>query len=256
MNASSTPSSTTKRAITRERFRLLATIEHALEKPLAVLGFVWLGLIIVSFVWGTNAAIATFTSVVWGIFIADFLIRIVLAPNKVRFLKRNVLMLIALIVPALGFLRVVPALATMPSWEIGLVRLLAALNRGIRGLGATLKRRGFAYVVALTTIVTFVGAAGIDAFEQGVFRNYGYSLWWTAMVMTTTGPDRYPHTTPGRLVMWAVTIFAFTVFGYLTATIASYFVNSDASNPESDVADEATIRKVLDEVRALRRQLT
>ena len=133
--------------------------------------------------------------------------------------------------------------ASTSSWSMGLLRLITALNRGIQGLGSTLQRRGFACVLALTTIVTFAGAAGIDAFEQGVFRNYGYSLWWTAMVMTTMGPDRYPQTTAGRLVMWAVVVFAFSVFGYVTATIASYFLNSDASNPQSNIADERTIRE-------------
>jgi voltage-gated potassium channel len=50
-------------------------------------------------------------------------------------------------------------------------------------------------------------------------------------------------------------VFAFSVFGYVTATIASYFVNSDASDPSSDVADEVTIKTVLAEVRALRQQI-
>ena len=243
------------RAVARERFRLLATIEKSLEKPLAVLGLVWLGLIVASLMWSANRAITTFTWVVWGIFIIDFLVRAILAPNKLRFLKRNILMLASLAVPALGFLRIVPVLAAMPAWEVALLKLLTALNRGIQGLSATLKRRGFLYVVALVAVVNFAGAAGIDAFEQGVFRSYGYSLWWTAMVMTTMGPDRYPQTAPGRLVMWGVAVFAFSVFGYVTATIASYFVNNDASSPESDIADEATIKAVLTEVRALRKEM-
>lgn len=252
LNAAKQPA---RRAITRERFRLLTTIEREIEAPLAILGIVWLALIVAALVWRANTALATCTLIVWTIFVADFVVRAIIAPNKGRFLKRNVLLLLSLAVPALGFLRIASVFAAMPAWELALLRLLTALNTGIRGVSATFKRRGFVYAVALVAAVTFAAAAGIDNIEQGVFRNYGYSLWWTAMVMTTMGPDRYPQTAAGRVLMWAVAVFAFSIFGYVTASIASYFVNSDAANPNSGVAGEASIEAVLDEVRALRREL-
>ncbi len=244
------------RQITKERFRLLATMESSLEKPLAVLGFVWLGLIIASFIWGANATLLFFTYIIWALFVVDFMIRLILAPKKTRFIKRHVLDAASLLLPAFGFLRVLRFVTLVPTWSVGLLRLLAALNRGMHSLSATMRRRGLGYAIALVAFVSFAGAAGIDKFEGGVFTNYGYALWWTAMVMTTMGPDRYPQSTPGRLLMWAIAVFAFSVFGYVTAAIASYFLNNDASNPNSNVADEATIKTILSEVQALRKQLS
>ena len=47
-----------------------------------------------------------------------------------------------------------------------LVRIVSSLNRGMRALGASMGRRGFGYVIALTLLVTFAGAAGMYAFEK------------------------------------------------------------------------------------------
>lgn len=60
----------------------------------------------------------------------------------------------------------------------------------MRALGASLSRRGFGYVIALTVLVTFTGAAGMYAFENetpGGMKGYGEALWWTAMILTTMG---------------------------------------------------------------------
>ena len=47
-----------------------------------------------------------------------------------------------------------------------LIRLVTSLNRGMRALGASLGRRGFGYVLALTFVVTISGAAGMYTFEN------------------------------------------------------------------------------------------
>jgi voltage-gated potassium channel len=60
-----------------------------------------------------------------------------------------------------------------------LVRVFTSVNRGMGALGKTMERRGFKYVLALTAISTFAGAAGILAFEKhpGGIENYGSALW-------------------------------------------------------------------------------
>jgi len=67
-----------------------------------------------------------------------------------------------------------------------------------------MERRGLLYLILLVTIVTFAGAAGMLSFENNVqgspMHTYGYALWWTSMVMTTTGSDYFPHTAAGRLL--------------------------------------------------------
>ena len=71
----------------------------------------------------------------------------------------------------------------------------------MRALGASLSRRGFGYVIALTVLVAFTGAAGMYAFENVApigMKSYGEALWWTAMVLTTMGSQYWPQTVEGR----------------------------------------------------------
>ncbi|MBV8197358.1 MAG: two pore domain potassium channel family protein [Candidatus Eremiobacteraeota bacterium] len=124
-------------------------------------------------------------------------------------------------------------------------------------LGATMHRRGLAYALLLTATVTFVGAAGMYAFERNLhggpgINSYGDSIWWTAMVMTTLGSDYFPHTVAGRILCFMLSVFAFSVFGYVTASISSYFINRDADDSRSDVPSAKQLAEVLAEVRALR----
>ena len=93
-----------------------------------------------------------------------------------------------------------------------LIRVFSSVNRGMRALGASLSRRGFGYVIALTAVVTFAGAAGMFAFENempGAPRSYGAALWWTAMIMTTMGSEYWPQTVEGRVLCVFLALYAF-----------------------------------------------
>jgi len=113
-----------------------------------------------------------------------------------------------------------------------LVTIVASLNRSMTALGARLARRHFGFVLLLTLAVTSVGAAAILAFENtpgGEQRldSYGTALWWTAMIMTTMGSELWPRTPEGRLLL---ALYAFTVFGYVTAMLASFFLGQDRAD--------------------------
>ena len=109
----------------------------------------------------------------------------------------------------------------------------------MRSLGASMGRRGFGYVAALTVIVTLAGAAGMYAFENEApdgLDSYGEALWWTAMIMTTLGSAYWPQTPEGRVLCLILALYAFGVFGYVTATLATFFVGRDAANAEGELA--------------------
>jgi voltage-gated potassium channel len=81
-------------------------------------------------------------------------------------------------------------------------------------------------------LVAFTGAAGMyqlemDAPQGAGFANYSTALWWTAMLLTTMGSEYWPKTTEGRLLCLALAVYAFAVFGYVTAAIAAFFVGRD-----------------------------
>jgi voltage-gated potassium channel len=258
----SEPTPDEKRAIRDERREALAQLEDWMETPMLVLGFVWLALMLWEYVWGISPLLEAAAGVIWIIFILDFAVKFALAPDKTDYLKSNWLTLIALAVPALRvfrILRVVRVLrAARAARGLRLVRVVTSLNRGMRALGASMGRRGFGYVVALTAIVTLAGAAGMYAFENGAeggLTTYGEALWWTAMIMTTMGSAYWPQTPEGRVLCFLLALYSFAVFGYVTATLATFFVGRDAEDERAEVAGAAQVERLRAEVAALREEL-
>ncbi len=210
---------------------------------MAVLGAVWLLLLIAELLSEPTRTTEILTTAIWAIFALEFTVRLVVTPRKGRFLRRNWLTLIALALPALRILRFARIARLLrigrAARTVRLARLLTSFSRGMRSLGTAMHHRGFGYVVALTTIVLFLGAAGMYAFERDAhdaFATFGASLWWTAMLLTTMGSEAWPRTPEGRFVCLVLSVYAFAMFGYITATIASYFVEVDAARDRQRLA--------------------
>lgn len=75
------------------------------------------------------------------------------------------------------------------------------------------------------------------------------------MVMTTMGSDYFPKTPEGRVLCFMLAVYAFAIFGYVTATIATFFVGQDANDEEGDLASEKSVRALQAEIVALREEL-
>jgi voltage-gated potassium channel len=246
----------------RERNELLQRLEDWLETPMLVLAFVWLVLLIVELVRGESLMFYFLGTAIWVVFIVDFAVKLVLAPDKAVYLKINWLTAIALLLPALRIFRVFRAFRLLRLARAGrglrLVRVVSSLNRGMKALSASLSRRGFGYVIALTVLVTFAGAAGMYAFENEVTggpNSYGESFWWTAMIMTTMGSEYWPQTAEGRVLCVFLALYAFGVFGYVTAALATFFVGRDADSSDAEMAGAKQLAAVHDEVNALRDEI-
>ena len=67
------------------------------------------------------------------------------------------------------------------------------------------------------------------------------------MLMTTLGSEYWPHTAEGRVLAFLLALYAFTVFGYVTAILASFFVGH--------TADRDALAPTAAEVRALRTEI-
>ena len=258
-----TPPELIKRDLDAERYQLLRQIEDHLETPLLVLGLAWLILLILEFTRGATPVLDVLTNIIWIVFLIDFIIKMILAPDKIDYLKNNWLTVISLAVPALRVFRIARVVRLLRVARairgLRLLRLVGSLNRGMQALSATMGRRGFIYVILLTLIVTFAGAAGIYNFEsdipQSSLGSYWEALWWTAMLMTTLGSEYWPQSGEGRVLCFLLAMYAFTVFGYVTATLASFFIGRDAENQDTELAGSAEITQLLEEVRALRQEV-
>jgi voltage-gated potassium channel len=249
-------------ALETERESILQQLDDWLETPLLILSFVWLALLVIELVSSLTPFLESVGTVIWIIFGLDFALRFWIAPHKVKYLKNNWITALALFLPALRVLRIARLARLLRASRavrgLRLVRLFTSLNRGLKALRAGMGRRGFGYVLAATVIVTFAGAAGMFAFENQVgsgFKTYTDALWWTAMLMTTLGSEQWPQTGEGRVLCFLLSVFAFTIFGYVTATLATFFLGRDAENAEGEIAGEQSIAALSEEIRALREEL-
>ena len=247
-----------------ERLELLERIERWLETPMLVLGLVWLGLLVLEFTRGLGPVLTTLGTAIWVAFVLDFGLRFTLAPAKLAYLRRNWLTAVSLLVPALRVFRAVRALRVLrvarAARGASLVRVLSSVNRAMRGLGRTLGRGGSGYVAAITLVVLLAGAAGMLSFERDVadpagIHDFGSALWWTAMVLTTMGSAYFPKTGEGRLLCLALALYGFAVFGYVTATLATFFVARDAEDEDGELAGAAAVESLRLEIAALRTEL-
>lgn len=241
-----------------ERYQLLKRFEDLFEGPMIVLGFVWLLLLIIELLNNSSPVLETAGTVIWIIFIFDFAVKFVIAPEKIDFLKSNVLTIISLIVPAFRLLRFFRLLRLLRITRgLRLVKVIGSLNRGMRVLSATMRRRAIGYVTVLTVIILFVGAAGMYAFEKDVtngLTSYSTSLWWTGMILTTMGSEYWPKTPEGRILCVLLALYAFAVFGYVTATLATFFIGQDADS-KKEIAGARQIEELKKEIRELKEMI-
>lgn len=248
-----------KQVLETERYELLHQLEDWLETPMLVLGFAWLVLLLIEFIWGLSPLLEIVGTVIWIVFIADFAIKFTIAPEKILYLKSNWLTAIALIVPALRVFRILRVVrlfrVARAARGLRLLRVVTSLNRGMKALGATMGRRGFGYVMVLSVVVILAGAAGMYTFEKeapGGFKSYGSALWWTAMLLTSLGSEYWPQTAEGRVLCFILALYGFAVFGYVTATLATFFIGRDAENEEAELAGAKSIEALRAEIAALR----
>jgi voltage-gated potassium channel len=251
----------TKQRLNEERERMLERVQAGMEGPMVILAFVWLALFVAEAVWGISRLLVWLNWGIWTLFLAEVVLGLALAQDRGAYLKKNWLKVIAVAAPALRIARIATVLrlgrlarASQAVRGMRLLRVISSLNRGMSALGRTMQRRGVGYVVLLTLTVTLVGAAGMYSFEadNGVLTSYGDALWWTAMVMTTMGSEHWPRTSEGRILCLLIAIYAFAVFGYVTATIASFFVGRDAEEDHHRLHLAQTVDLLAKEVRSLR----
>jgi voltage-gated potassium channel len=189
--------------------------------------------------------------VIWALFAVDYAIRLYLSDTRWRFVRRNVVDLLSIVLPVLRPLRL-----------LRLIALIRVLNRRAE---SSLHGRVAIYVLTSGSLLVFVASvAALDAERRNPHANittFGDALWWSATTVTTVGyGDHYPVTVEGRFVAVALMIGGIALLGIVTASIATWLLSrvreQGLSSEErltrqlEDVQDELTELKQL--VRGLR----
>lgn len=180
----------------------------------------------------------------WWAFLIDYVVRLVLARQRARFVRRHLIDLASVAIPVLR-----PLL---------LLRVISVFERA---LGRNLGSRLTVYVLALTGLAVGVGSLTVLSAEQGRpdanIDDLDTAMWWAVTTVTTVGyGDHYPVTGQGRLVAAVLMLCGIGLIGVVTASLASYIVDRVGQREES--VEQRTHREVealVGEVRALRSEV-
>ena len=224
-----------------------------------MLSVVWLGLIILDLTGNGNSTLSLIATIIWVLFIAEFLVRLAIAPQKRRFLTRNWLTIIALIVPAVRVLSALPGGARLvdaargaadhrgrhhqPQHERASADASAARGRLYRGAdrGGRFRRGGRGCTISSRR-----------ASSAAASHSYWDALWWTAMLLTSIGSQYWPQSEEARVLGFLLALYGLGILGYMTATIASFFIGRDADSDEGEVAGNKELKALRCEIAALR----
>lgn len=182
---------------------------------------------------------------IWIVFAVDYLVRLTLSPNKLRFFRGHIPDVLVLALPLLRPLRAVRAATA-----------LARLGRS----ALSFRGQTIAYVVGAVGLLGFVAAVAVLDAERGSpdanITTFGDAAWWAATTITTVGyGDRYPTTAEGKWVGVALMLGGIALAGTITAALASWFVEHIGDVERADAKAQDQIATLTVELRALRSEL-
>jgi voltage-gated potassium channel len=171
----------------------------------------------------------------WGIFVVDIVVRLALADERLRYLTRHWYDVLVIALPLIRPLRL-----------LRLIPLLSVLNRRAK---IRLRGRVAIYVAGGASLLAFCAAlAVLDAERSSPDANitdFGDAIWWAVSTMTTVGyGDQYPVTAIGRLVGFGLMIGGIALLSTVTATLASWLVESVQAEKEQADDLKATVRQL------------
>ena len=205
-----------------ERERLSEEIADRLDKPMTVLGVLFLLLVLAETTTDPVGALATTYTVagwtLWGVFVAEFVLRAVVAPSQARFWRRNWWQLVFLALPFLRFLRILARVRIRPLVRGG--RVLSSAIRGTRTAGRNLSGR-VAWVAALTAIVVL--AASQLLFEFAGYDTYAAALNAAALA-AVSGQPLTEGEGIARVLEVVLAVYSVAIFASLAGILGAFFL--------------------------------
>lgn len=218
------------------RERLAALVEQRLDIPMAALAVVWAALVAYELVAPQQHrdAVSVVGTVIWGIFVLEFVAKLVVSGHPLRFLRRRWPAVLFLVLPVLRLLRVLRALRALR--VVPAARVVGSSYRAVGTARGLLEGR-LAFLVAATAIVTFGGGQLLYLLErgrEGAVASLGDALWWAANVAVAGNVVAEPVTLAGRLLSLLLSAYAVVVVAAVAGAIGAFFVESRAERAASE----------------------
>lgn len=180
--------------------------------------------------------------ILWGLFAADYCIRLYLAPRRLYFITHNLMNL---------------AIVLLPAWRIVsfLAMIYMTANRQYKRL-SELAVKLFGYT-AIFIIMFALAIYSVESSEPGaMIRDLPTAYWWTFTTLATVGyGDVYPITSIGRVIAVVVMLYGVGMVAVATGALASWIIEKIGGREEQEYpatkADVDDLRQEISELRAL-----
>jgi voltage-gated potassium channel len=187
-----------------------------------LLGLAWLviGIIVVTTDINSTASTALVGALfaLWVILLVEYLVRLVITPDRRGYLKRRWVEPATVLAPPLQ------------GWHfVGIEKMCLLIHEAALRVEAILKHHSLFRVLIAAAATLMLGAWLVLLLEGNAkgsnIHNYPDALWWAIVTVTTVGyGDRFPVTGGGRAVAVVLMLVGIGLIGVLTATVASLFI--------------------------------
>jgi voltage-gated potassium channel len=183
------------------------------------------------------ALVVVFEWTLWLIFVAEFSWRWYIAVDRSVFIRHNLIDLAVVVLP------IVPALRAL--------RLVRLLRIGIVGArvvdqsDSIVKRSNVKYAALIAGLIVLLAATMAWHVEHteptATIHSLPDALWWAISTITTVGyGDKYPVTPEGKVVALTLMVIGIAIFGLVSATLASLFVEKEAEQDIETLRSDIT----------------
>lgn len=207
-----------------ERLRSAESLARRLDKPMGILGVIFLFVVLGQLTATEPLMVHVFTVagwVFWAVFVAEFLLRAYIAGFGKAFWRRNWWQVIFLLVPFLRFIRALQALRIIRVARLARYgSILSAGVRGSRSAGKLLTSR-IGWLTAVTAVVILASSQLLYATGEHV--SYAEALFQSAMA-AVTGNGITGTSTFSRIIQVLLAIYSVAVFATLAGTLGAYFL--------------------------------
>lgn len=230
----------------------LARIERATEFPMLGLALLMVPLLVLPFVTDLSGQadrwflIADY--VIWAAFAVEFGAKLLVAPNRLAYVRAHPFEAAIVVVPFLRPLRLVRLLLVL--------RLALVLGLNTRLIRMFFLRRGTSFVLACLLVAIIGGGTLVFVAEHNhansQITSLGDSYWWAFVTMTTVGYGDYAPVTPiGRGIASFLMVFGIAALSLTTATIATIMTRQPQAQPPEG---NSSLRELRIRQRQLRRR--
>lgn len=118
-------------------------LEAGLETPMFLLAILWLVFLVLELTQGLTSTQELLVTIIWALFIFEYLLKLFLTPRKGRYIKNNWLTLIALLIPAFRVFRLLRAIRILQaSRVVSTTKVVRALTSTKRFIGDVQEAQG------------------------------------------------------------------------------------------------------------------